>query len=159
MVLLRIKNRITTRGTGGVFFTAPPFQRMTRTRARTGKLFNYASAFGAFLLWGGWAYYVNGPGTPAGILSGVTQGTFSFLMTLVLVYLVAYLRGYFSTSGARLLLPPLLTVTATTGLLVLVHLSVHTPQLLATVVPAATIALVFTFVTSYKLHQAGENNE
>jgi hypothetical protein len=124
-------------------------------RARTGKFFNYASAAGAFLLWGGWAYYVNGPGTSAGLLSGLAQGAFSFVMTLVLVYLVAYLREYFSTSGTRLLLPPLLTVTATTGLLVLVHLSIHTPQLLATIFPAATVALVFTFVTSYKLHQSG----
>lgn len=121
--------------------------------ARTGSAFNLLSAFGAFLLWGGWAWYVNGPGSAAGLLSGVTQGAFSFCMTLVLVYLVTHMRGYFATDSARLLLPPVLTVCATTALLVLIHWAISTPRLLATILPTVSVALLFSLFTSFRLHR------
>lgn len=126
--------------------------------ARTGSAFNLISAFGAFVLWGGWAWYVNGPGSAAGLLSGVVQGTFSFCMTLVLVYLVTHFRRYFATVRARLLLPPFLTVSVTTLLLTLIHWSISTPRLLATIVPAVSVALLFSLFTAFKLHRIEETD-
>ena len=49
-----------------------------RKTARTGRAFNTLSALSAFMLWGGWAYLVNGGHSfRKGIVSGLVQGTAS----------------------------------------------------------------------------------
>lgn len=128
---------------------------MNATSPRTGKRFDYASAAGAFLIWGGWAWYVNGPGSAAGLASALAQAVFSGAMTLALVRMITGLRGLFSTGRARFLLPPLISVTASTTLLVFIHWVVSTPRLLATIAPSVSVALIFSFVTSFKLHRLG----
>jgi hypothetical protein len=54
---------------------------------RTSRFYNVLSAFLAFFLWGGWAYFVNGStDITRCLISGLTQGTASFIITLVMVH-------------------------------------------------------------------------
>ena len=119
----------------------------------TSKQFTYISALLAFILWGGWAFYVNGEsGNEARILSGITQGTFSFIITLLMTKVIAYQYNKFSRVIFKIFFPPIITVSITGTLLILIHVKVGTPAILKTVSPALTVALLFSFFTVYKLH-------
>ncbi|MCP4450203.1 MAG: hypothetical protein GY809_01980, partial [Planctomycetes bacterium] len=53
-------------------------------RVRTSRGYNLASAVLAFLMWGGWALWINSHnGTTTQLTSGMTQGAASFIITLV----------------------------------------------------------------------------
>jgi hypothetical protein len=118
------------------------------------------SATGAFLLWGGWATYVNAhQSARAGVTSGLAQGLGSFLITLVLVSAVTWLDGHFNNRLARLLMPALIAVGTTTSLLALLHWAVGTPRILNTVAPASSVAFVFCLYTSRRLQQGKNNHE
>jgi len=119
----------------------------------TSKRFTYISALLAFILWGGWAFYINGEfGNKSRILSGITQGTCSFIITLLMTKVIAYQYNQFSRMVCKILFPPIITVSITGTLLVLIHNKVGTPAIFETVSPALTVALLFGFFTIYKLH-------
>lgn len=125
---------------------------------KTTRYFNYVSALMAFMLWGGWAFYVNGKDTDnAGIISGLTQGTASFMITLFLVHSVTHLYHRFKHPVAKLLFPAIVTVCFTGMCLLLIHSFVGTPRILLTILPAITVAFSFCLFTSYKLHKINRN--
>jgi hypothetical protein len=126
---------------------------------RTSKFFNYLSALFAFILWGGWAYYINHSHSPdSGITSGIAQGSASFIITLFMVHLVTHLYHKFRRPIAKILMPALVTVSFTSVCLINIHLLVGTPQILYTVLPALSIAFVFCLYTSFKLHKISQIN-
>ena len=134
-----------------------PIKVPTRTSLR----FNLISAVLAFTLWGGWAYYVNSETTVEGgrispLGSGLTQGTGSFIITLIMVRAVAWLYHHLPAHPTRLVLPGLITVTVTGGCLATVHALVGTPNIVKTIAPALTVACVFNIYTSVRSgeHQA-----
>jgi hypothetical protein len=126
--------------------------------ARTSHRFNLISATLAFALWGGWAYYVNalttGEGTASPLTSGLTQGTGSFLITLVLVRAVAWLYHRLPPRPLRLVLPGLITVTVTGTCLATAHALVGTPDIVQTVAPPLSVALAFCIYTAFMLRRA-----
>jgi len=120
---------------------------------KTSKYFTYISALLAFILWGGWAYYVNDEfGSKSRILSSITQGTFSFIITLLMTKLIAYQYNIYPGKLFKIIFPPVITVSATGTLLVLIHIKVGTNSIFKTVYPALTVSLIFGFFTVYKLH-------
>ena len=126
---------------------------------KTTRYFNYVSAFMAFMLWGGWAYYVNVQDTDiAGIMSGLTQGTASFMITLFLVHSVTRLYHRFKHPVGKLLFPAIVTVCFTSMCLLLIHTLAGTPHILMTILPAITVAFSFCLFTSYKLHKINRNS-
>lgn len=110
------------------------------------------SALMAFLLWGGWAFYVNeGAGFAVGLASGVVQGAASFVITLLMVRSVTYLYGHLTGRLLRLALPATITVATTGAMLVVIHRMVGTPHIIATIGPALMVGLAFCAYTTYKL--------
>ncbi len=119
---------------------------------RTSRRFNLLSAFLAFLLWGGWAFYING-GNGQGIrfFSGITQGIGSFIATFVMVSAVTWLFHCFNKSWLKLILPPFITVGCTGSCLACIHYIIGTPKIIHTILPALSVAFCFCLVTTLKL--------
>ena len=117
------------------------------------------SAALAFAIWGGWAYYVNsqsvGAETRASpLISGLTQGTGSFVITLVLVRAVAWLYHRLPANPLRLVLPGILTVMVTGTCLAIAHTLVGTADIARTIAPALSVAFAFCVFTAFKIRQA-----
>ncbi len=124
-------------------------------KIRNTQRYNFLSAFFAFLLWGGWSFYINMSqgGLKTGIISGLAQGICSFIITLFITFLIEKQFNFYKSVPARLILPPVCTVLFTGSCLVLVHTLIQTPAILKTVAPALTVALLFAFVTNIKLYK------
>jgi len=119
---------------------------------RTSRYFNGLSAVFAFLLWGGWAWHINSQtSTQSGIVAGLTQGTSSFLITLFMVHTITLLFHRFHHPFIKVLLPAVIVVCSTSLFLYTVHLVMGTPRILATILPAITVAFSFCLFTSFKL--------
>jgi len=124
---------------------------------QTSKHYQYLSAFLAFLLWGGWAFLINNDGeSDSGVISGITQGSCSFMITLFIAHFITFQFNKLSNGVMRIVLPPIITVGITGTMLVIIHIIVGTPEILYTVAPALTVALLFAFYTVYKLHVASQ---
>jgi ABC-type antimicrobial peptide transport system permease subunit len=126
-------------------------------RIKTTKQFRFLSASLAFILWGGWAFFINQKETvQVGVTSGVTQGTASFLITLFLVHAVTRLYHQFNHPIAKLLFPAIVTVSFTGTGLLLIHSIAQTPRILVTILPAISVAFTFCLFTAYKLHKTSQ---
>jgi membrane protease YdiL (CAAX protease family) len=129
-----------------------PMESSPHRPMRTSPLFNGLSAVMAFLLWGSWAYYANvGTSASKGISAGFTQGTASFVITLVMVRLVSWIFRHLPRNFLQIPLAALLTVTLTGSCLVAIHLWAGTPYILDTITPALTVAFAFCCYTAVKL--------
>ena len=119
---------------------------------RTSRLFNVLSALSAFLLWGGWAYYVNSStDVTKGLISGLTQGTASFIITLVMVHLATWFFRHLPGNFLQIPLAAFFTVSITGSCLVGIHWLVRTPHIFYTIAPALSVAFAFCWYTAYKL--------
>ncbi|MHC4995303.1 MAG: hypothetical protein ACYTGQ_09655 [Planctomycetota bacterium] len=137
--------------------------------ARTSLRFNLISAALAFALWGGWAYYVNlsgdgieeaGAGASAWV-SALTQGTGSFLITLVMVRAVTWLYHRLAGAPLRLVWPAVLVVSVTGSCLATAHVLVGTVNIVKTISPALSVAFAFNVYTALKLKrtETGSGNQ
>jgi hypothetical protein len=127
--------------------------------ARTSRRFDLTSAALAFALWGGWAYWVNRQMAGAEpraspLISGLTQGTGSFVITLFLVRAVAWIYHRLPAHPLRLVLPGVLTVTATGTCLAIAHTLVGTADVARTIAPALSVAFAFCVFTAFKIRRA-----
>lgn len=123
------------------------------------RFYKLISALLAFLLWGSWGYYINSEAShDAGALSGIIQGSASFLITLIMVYMVEYFYRLFKETKLQIIASSVITVSITTIFLVSAHYFAETPHILFTVSPAITVAFIFCLYTAYKLHQITLNN-
>ncbi len=125
----------------------------------TSRLYNWTSAVLAFVAWGGWAFYVNrSSGLATGLISGVTQGTSSMIMTFVMIKAVTGIFRQFTNRVLRMILPTVITVGGAACFLVLVHTLVGTPKIFWTILPGLSGAVPFCFYTSYKLQFSGKTD-
>jgi len=124
---------------------------------QTSRTFNMLSALMAFLLWGSWSYYINDNNTDySGIISGLTQGTASLMITLFMLRFVTYLYHQYQHPVAKQLMPAIVTVSITSLCLVSIHTLIDTPNILYTVAPALSVAFVFCLYTAFKLHKINQ---
>jgi ABC-type antimicrobial peptide transport system permease subunit len=127
----------------------------SKNSPRTSRIYNVLSALSAFLLWGGWAFYVNGStDVTKGLISGLTQGTASFIITLVMVQVVTWFFKHLPENFLQLPLAAFLTVTITGSCLVGIHWLVQTPHIFYTIAPALSVAFAFCWYTAYKLRKS-----
>lgn len=121
---------------------------------KSDRAYNLGAAIFAFFLWGGWSFYINTQfgSLQNGLISGLGQGVFSFIMTLFIVFLIEKQFHYFKHRYAKLILPSMITVCITGCLLILLHLILGTPSILYTLLPVITIAFLFACVTNIKLY-------
>lgn len=127
---------------------------MSRAYPQTSAAFNLISAGAAFVLWGCWAYYVNESSVPAsGLVSGITQGAASFLITLLMVRIITFLFKRVPTEGIAFLLPAIATMCITSSFLVAAHCVVDTPNIVRTIFPALGVGFVFCIITTLQLRK------
>ena len=121
---------------------------MTKT-IKTDRSYNLISAILAFMLWGGWTFYINTKmdSLQHGIISGLTQGICSIDKQF----------NYFKNDLAKLCLPPICTVLLTGSFLILVHHLIGTPSIVYTLTPVITVAFLFAVFTNLKLYRAYKN--
>ena len=122
---------------------------------QTSKRYTLGSAALAFVIWGGWTFYVNRSASPAQqLLSSLVQGTASFIITLIMVRAVTWLYAHLPKNWAQLVLPAIFTVAVTVSCLALIHAMIGTPRIAPTIAPALTVAFLFCLFTAYKLRLA-----
>ncbi len=123
-----------------------------KKNTRTSKIFNLISAFLAFALWGGWAYYVNGGyGLKVRIVSGIVQSTASFMITMFMIRMVTIFYYRLPDMFLQLVLPAMLTVSFTGSCLAYIHYLIGTPNIVYTITPALSVAFIFCLFTTFKL--------
>ncbi len=120
----------------------------------TSHIYKFGSALSAFVLWGSWAWYVNGADNEwHTLLSAIAQGSSSFLITLGLVALVTRLYNHFEHPLARVWLPALIVTAFSSSVLLVVHLGVGTQQIIQTILPPSTVAFLFCLFTTIKMQK------
>ncbi|KAA8733720.1 hypothetical protein F4V57_06600 [Acinetobacter qingfengensis] len=126
-----------------------------QTTVKNTQRYNIVSAIFAFCLWGGWSFYVNSQSTDwhTGVISGLAQGICSFIITLCMTFLIEKQFNFYQDKLAKSILPPLLTVILTGSCLFMIHYLIATPNIIKTISPALTVALLFAFFTNFKLYQ------
>lgn len=110
------------------------------------------AAAAAFVMWGGWAYWINhGHGQAAGLLAGVAQGAASFTITLIMAAAVTALSQRLQGRRGQFLLPPLVTVGCTTSALYTLHFFAGTPDILTTISAPSSVALAYCLWLGFRL--------
>jgi len=131
--------------------------QITQNNIQTSRTFNTLSALMAFLLWGGWSYYINHNDVDySGIISGFTQGTASLMITLFMLRFVTYLYHQYQHPIAKQFMPAMITVSLTSLCLVSIHTLIDTPNIVYTIAPALSVAFIFCLYTSFKLHKINQ---
>lgn len=128
---------------------------MPSKRKGPGSLFSFVSSFLAFFLWGFWAYAINiSSAFSQRFLSALTQGIFSFLMTLMIIRIVLFYDAklYFFQYKPYLkaICASLFTVLTTGSALFLTHFFIGTEPILKTISLPLSVAFLFSLVTLLK---------
>ncbi|WP_310448306.1 hypothetical protein [Thiobacillus sp.] len=117
--------------------------------------FKLLSALAAFVLWGGWAYYINGGNAnPASLTAAGVQGSASFIITLLMVRAITWLHGRVPSGTRQVWLPSVITLSSTGSILIAAHWLAGTPQILPTIAPALLVGGLFCLFTSHTLLQS-----
>lgn len=131
---------------------------MVAEKSEVSLLYKAASAVLAFIIWGSWGYFINSqasdPQAASPLISGLTQGTGSSLITLVMLKSVTSLYHWLAPHPSRLILPAVITTTATVSCMTAAHVIVGTSNLLATIVPGMVVALCFNLTTAFGLSRS-----
>jgi len=121
--------------------------------SKTSTFYKYSAATQGFVLWSVWAFYINSKVSfSAGVTSGLTQGLFSFVSTLIVISLLTRLFNYFQRPFFKLLLPPLMMTLVLMMVLVIIHNAVGTPKIVQTIAPSVVVAALFCAFTTHKLN-------
>ncbi|MBC8289020.1 MAG: hypothetical protein H8E37_01775 [Planctomycetes bacterium] len=142
----------------------PEITKPVKVPTQTSRQFNLISAGLAFTLWGGWAWYVNArtvaePGRTSPLISGLTQGVGSFVITLIMVRAVTWLYHRLPAHPSRVVLPAVATVSVTGSCLTTAHALVGTRSIVQTIAPALSVAFAFNIFTAVKLGREEASNE
>ena len=114
------------------------------------KLYKYFSAIFAFILWGSWTYYIN-QNAQTVFISSFSQGLASFIITLIMVDIIAFFYNKFPKEKNYFLFPSIITVFLTSTTITIIHLLVHTENILYTILPNIFVAFIFSLLTTHKL--------
>jgi hypothetical protein len=102
-----------------------------------------------FMVYGGWAYYVNlSYGDDVALRAGLVQGSYSLALTMGSSYLIEQLLVVYATAEPR---SSLLLATATSSALAFVvaysiHWLIGTPMIFTTILPGFLIGSVYAFI-------------
>lgn len=112
--------------------------------------YNYQSALLAFILWGAWAYYINIQ-SDNNIISALSQGMASFVVTLIMIKIIKYFYRLLPEGKLFFILPSVITVSITSSVIVGVHLIVNTENIFYTVLPTVIVAFLFALFTTQRI--------
>lgn len=121
-------------------------------------IYRFTSVMLAFLIWGLWGYFINrqtdDPGSTSPVVSGLIQGTGSSLITLIMLKSVTSLYHWLGPHPLRLVIPAIITSTATASCMTVAHVVAGTSHPLATIAPGMVVAFVFNVATAVNLSRA-----
>jgi hypothetical protein len=118
---------------------------------KNSKKFNLFSAFSAFFIWGGWAFYINGSSIDNGLISGLYQGVSSFVTTLFMAQTVTWFFNLLPKKSTTFLIPAILTICIIGSSLFTIHRAIDTPEIFYTILPSLTAAFVFCLFVTFQL--------
>jgi hypothetical protein len=100
------------------------------------------SALAGFAGYGSWGFWVNmSHGWQSGLKAGLTQGSYSFVITLIYSGLIEWM---YARTGNKILTTLLCSLSV-----ILTSYSIHalvgTPEILATIAPGAVIGSIFVY--------------
>lgn len=113
------------------------------------KIYRIVSIAGAFLLWSSWAYFINESTLQQRILSAVAQGTLSALATSLMIKSLKSLSATFNI----FIIPSLIVTLFTTVAGITIHTLIDTPHIFRTLLPAVSVAFIYSLLTSYQFHK------
>ena len=108
--------------------------------------FKYSSALFAFIIWGGWAFFINQK-----ITAALVQGTSSFIFTTLIVSLVNYLFTKFNNKYYKMIMPAIISTSIIAIILITAHNLAQTSQILKTISLPLTAGFIFCLVTTFRL--------
>ena len=117
------------------------------------------------MVYGGWAYFVNqSHGQQAGINAGLTQGSYSFVLTLSTTFLMEHLMLMLAEVRGRKLITIGVTSAITLGIAYLIHWLMGTPEIWLTILPGFAIGTAYTVtyvmaISSVNKHHAATPQE
>ena len=111
------------------------------------KIYKYISISGAFIIWGFWAFYINPGSWESRLLSAICQAVLSATATALMITSIKWFLKYFK----NIFIAPLIVTSLTTACGLSVHFLIGTAEIIATLAPALTVALIFSLITSYNL--------
>ncbi len=119
------------------------------------KYFQQLSAVFAFLVWGGWAFYVNQAlAINSRLIVATAQGVFSLLVTLIVITVVSAIYKKMATNQLRFIVPGTVMAVVTAVILVVIHSYIGTAEIALTISPGIFMTFVFSILTSFKLNYA-----
>lgn len=131
---------------------------MLESLRRSKTLRGLLAAAGGFLIYGGWAFFINyDHGLPAAIKAGFTQGSYSFTLTLTMAFFMEWLFGLSENPKWQFSL-----TFFTTCLLIYctswgVNALAGTPEIFLTILPGAAFSTLYTLsytLALFKLRRA-----
>jgi ABC-type antimicrobial peptide transport system permease subunit len=110
------------------------------------------SGFAGFAAYGGWAYFINlQHGTQAGLKAGLTQGTYSFFLTLVLALVMESLFHLYREPRTQFWFTFMLTCCLLYFSSWGINALSGTPEILLTILPGSIIGTIYTFAYTLTL--------
>ena len=121
---------------------------------KTNNKFNFMSSFLAFFVWGGWAYYVNKGAGDSAVLSAFTQGLYSFIITIIMIYVVTWFYNFLPQMVMKSIFTAICTVLANIVIIFMIHYFIGTENIFKTILPSQIISFIFCLIVCYKLKNA-----
>ena len=108
---------------------------------------SFISGVAGFIVYGGWGFWVNmSHGTEMGVMAGLIQGSYSFVLTLSMTIVMEYLMRMLAGVRARQVIT---VVTVSIGTFVVAY-SIQwlnsTPEIFLTIIPGFLIGAVYSGV-------------
>lgn len=123
------------------------------------KHYQSISAVLAFLVWGGWAFYINDAlELNERIVTGLAQGTFSLVITLLTLTTVTSIFNKLPDNKLRLFTPAAIVVLITGIIIVNIHIYIGTPEIVSTVTPGLSITFIYSVVTALNLQHGATDD-
>ena len=105
------------------------------------------SGIAGFVAYGGWAFWVNAPHSlEMGVMAGILQGSYSFLLTLGMTLVMEYLMQKLSVVPGRAILTVILASSGTLSVAYGIQWLNGTPEILLTILPGFVIGTVYSAV-------------
>lgn len=115
--------------------------------------FNLLSALFAFLVWGGWAFYVNDDSISTRIISGLGQGIISCTLTLLLIKMVTKTYYLLPKERRYLLLPAFIMFIFIGIISSSIHYLINTPNIIQTIAPSVLMSFGFCVMVTLKIRR------
>jgi hypothetical protein len=112
-----------------------------------------------FIIYGGWAFYINSQhGVAVGLKAGFVQGTYSFALTLSTTLLMEFLWTSLQNMRGRYFLTLSITNALTFATAYLINWVFLTPEILPTIIPGFLIGIVYTAFYLFSLRELNNLN-